>query len=540
MTPTSARRGTLVAGIVVGLSLLVGCAGSPATTPTGPATSGAARTDAIIAIEAEPVGGFDPTQGWGHGTTPLIQSTLVAHDADMAIVKDLATDYEIGADGLTLTFTLRTDARFTDGQPVTASDVVFTFKTAAGRQTSLDLTFMKDVQATGDHEVTFTLTAPNSSFIDTIAFVGIVPEHAYGAGYEAAPIGSGPWKLKQWNKGESVILEANADYYGTAPKLKDVTILFMKEDAAFAAAQARKVDVALTSASHALQKINGMRLEVVKTQDNRGLTLPMSPDEGKKTESGHPIGNDVTSSKALRQAIAYAVDRDMIAQSAVNGFATPAYSENDGAPWNNPEVRIEHDVNRAKKLLADDGWSDTDGDGILDKGGLKAEFTALYPAGDSTRQAIGMATAQQVEQIGIKMNVIGKSWDEIAQEMFANGVIMGWGSSSPYTSYLLHHSTNMLKDDYYNPEGFSNATVDGYLDAALHATSIEEANQQWRLAQWDGSTGTSMKGDVPWVWLVNLNHLYYVTDGLDIGRQSLHAHGASWTLLENLEEWSWS
>ena len=119
-------------------------------------------------------------------------------------------------------------------------------------------------------------------------------------------------------------------------------------------------------------------------------------------------------------------------------------------------------------------------------------------------------------------------------------MLMGWGSSNPYTSYLLYHSGNMLRDDYYNPEGFSDPTVDRYLDAALHAATTEEANEQWQLAQWDGTTGTAMKGDCPWVWLVNIQHLYYVRDGLDIGQQQLHAHGASWSLLQNLRDWSWN
>ena len=90
----------------------------------------------------------------------------------------------------------------------------------------------------------------------------------------------------------------------------------------------------------------------------------MLPDEGKKTESGAPIGNDVTCNIEIRQAIAYAIDRQQIVDVALNGFGRPAYSENDGMPWNNPEVKIETDAAYAKQLLADAGWEDTDGDGL--------------------------------------------------------------------------------------------------------------------------------------------------------------------------------
>lgn len=114
------------------------------------------------------------------------------------------------------------------------------------------------------------------------------------------------------------------------------------------------------------------------------------------------------------------------------------------------------------------------------------------------------------------------------------------GSSTPQTSYLLFHSDNKLKDDFYNPEGFDNAIVDGYLESAMQATTTEEMNEYFKKAQWDGSTGSSMLGEAPWVWLVNIDHLYYVSDGLEIGQQAIHPHGAAWPLVSNLKEWAWT
>lgn len=527
------------------LTLCMGCS-EPAETVSVPVNSTGnmqqsadIKEEVIIAISSEPENGFDPTVGWGHGTTPLIQSALVEYTLDMQIVNDLAAAYEISADGLRWVFTLRQDAYFTDGQQVTAADVAFTYQTAKNSQSALDLTCMQSCEVTGEFEVTFTLSAPTSTFIHTVATIGIVPEHAYSTDYANHPVGSGPWKFVQWNKGEQLILEANEDYYGTVPEIKKATLVFMDADAAFAAAKAGQVDVALTSATHATQEITGMRLEAVTTLDNRGFTLPTAPADGRTTESGHPIGNNVTSSLAIRQAMAYGIDREQIARDAVNGFGDPAYSENDGMPWNNPAVQIETDVEKAKQILADDGWEDLDGDGILEKNGLKAEFTCIYPSGDSVRQAVAMAAAQQVKELGIQIHVEGTSWDDISKRMFSDAVLMGWGSSNPYTSYLLYHSDNMLGEDYYNPEGYSSDVVDGYLDAALHAGDLETAYEQWRLAQWDGTTGTAMQGDCPWVWLVNIQHLYYVREGLDIGTQQLHAHGDSWTLVQNLRDWEW-
>ena len=497
------------------------------------------RDSVIIAISSEPET-LDPCQGWGHGNTPIVQSTLVKYDYDMSFSNDLATGYNLSEDGLTWTFTLRDDAFFTDGEAVTASDVVFTFETAKAAQSSVDLTFLEAVEAPNDATVVFTLSRPTSTFLNTIASVGIVPEHAYGPDYGTTPIGSGPFKFVQWNPQEQLILEANEDYYGEVPAMKRVTIVFMDEDAALAAARAGQVDVALTAATLATAEVEGYRIENISTVDNRGFTLPVLPDTGEVTESGYPIGNDVTCNLEIRQAIAYAIDRQQVAEAAVNGYATPCYSENDGMPWNNPEVAIETDVDYAKQLLADAGWSDTDGDGIVERDGLKAEFVCLYPSGDSVRQAVAMAAAEQVRAIGINIIVEGTSWDDLAKRMFSNAVMMGWGAANPYESYCLYYSGGALKDDYYNPEGYMSEVTDGYLTAAMEALTVEDAYRNWQLAQWDGETGTAMQGACPWVWIVNLDHVTYVRDGLSIGDQPIHGHGHGLPLIQNLSQWAWT
>lgn len=531
---------SLLLALTMLLGLLTACAAAAGEvgTQTGE-TGGEARDSVIVAISTEPET-LDPCQGWGHGNTPLVQSTLVKYDYDMSFQNDLAVDYNLSDDGLTWTFTLRDDARFTDGEPVTAGDVAFTFETAKAAHSSVDLTFLEKAEAADETTVVFTLSRPTSTFLNTIASVGIVPEHAYGPDYGSDPIGSGPFQLVQWNRQEQLILEANEDYYGQAPAMKRVTIVFMDEDAALAAARAGQVDVALTAATLATEELAGYRIENISTVDNRGFTLPVLPDEGEVTDSGYPIGNDVTCNLEIRQAIAYAIDRQGVADAVLNGYGTPCYSENDGMPWNNPEVVIDTDVDYARQLLADAGWADTDGDGIVERDGLKAEFTCLYPSGDSVRQAVAMAAAEQVREIGIHIIVEGTSWDDLAKRMFSNAVLMGWGAANPYESYCLYYSAGALKDDYYNPEGYLSDVTDGYLTAAMEALTVEEAYENWRLAQWDGETGTAMKGECPWVWIVNIDHVYYVREGLDIGAQQLHPHGASMPLLQNLQDWTWT
>ena len=493
----------------------------------------------VIAIGSEPET-LDPTQGWGHGNSPIVQSTLLKYTADLSFEYDLATGYELSQDGLIWTFTIRDDAYFTDGEKLTASDVAFTLETAKAVQGSVDLTYVESAAAQDDTTLVVTLSRPSSIFLNTLASVGIVPEHAYGPDYGRKPIGSGPYKLVEWRPQEQIIFTANEDYYGGVPAISNVVVVFMSEDAALAAVKAGEVDVAYSTATLGKTVIDGYHVEALPSADNRGFTLPMSPDEGKKTESGAPIGNDVTCPREIRQAIAYAIDRQQIVEAVLNGFGRPAYSENDGMPWNNPEVVLETDLEYAKKLLSDAGWKDTDGDGIVEKDGLKAEFSCLYPAGDSVRQAVAVASAEQVRAIGIRINVEGTSWDEIMRRMFSEAVMMGWGSANPNETYYLYRSEGALKDDFYNPEGYRSDVTDGYLHAAMEALTVAEANENWRMAQWDGTTGTAMQGECPWVWIVNLDHVTYVRDGLSIGDQPIHGHGHGLPLIQNLQQWIWA
>ena len=497
-----------------------------------------AKKELVLALGSEPEGGFDPINGWGRYGSPLFQSTLLKRDQDMNIINDLATGYEVSEDGLTWTVSIREDAKFSDGQPLTSEDVVFTFEKLMESSSTVDLTFVDSVTSKSDYSLEFKLKSPRSTFISNLIATGIVPKKSYTSEYYQNPIGSGPLVLVQWDKGQQIIVKPNENYYGQKPNFDKITFLFLEEDAAFAAAKAGQLDMTAIPPSYASQKIEGMKLTEVSSVDNRGIMFP-TVKSGEADADSNPIGNDVTSYLAIRQAINVALDRQAIVDGVLEGYGTKAYSICDKMPWWNEEtVTTDNDVDLAKKILTDGGWIDADGDGILEKDNIKAEFNLVYPSGDQLRQSLAMVVADMVKPIGINIVIEAKTWDEIEAVLHKDAILMGWGSQDPLEMYNVY-SSKMKGVEWYNPGYYENQKVDEYMEKALQARSEEEANEYWKKAQWDGETGLSGKGDVPWVWLVNRSHLYLVNDKLDIGKQQIQPHGHGWPITSNIEQWKW-
>lgn len=528
-----------VAALVV--SLLLGC-GRESAERSGGSRDG---DSVVIALDpgSEPEAGFDPAYGWGAGEhvhEPLIQSTLTVTNTDLTIGYDLATGYSVSEDGLTWQVTIRNDVKFTDGEPLTAGDVAFTYNTVKETSSVNDFTMLDHAEAADDATVIFHMTRPFSIWPYTMAEVGILPEHAYdSATYGTEPVGSGRYILKQWDKGQQVILEANPDYYGEAPKMKQVTILFMEEDAAFLAAQSGQVDLAYTSATYSEEEVEGYTLAAYESVDNRGLNLPAISET---TDSeGRAVGNDFTSDVLVRRAINIGVDRQEMIDHVLNGYGSPAYSVCDQLPWYNEASEVTYDSEGAAALLDEAGWVLGE-DGVREKDGVQAKMNLLYSNGDSVRQALAADFADQMEELGIICTIEGVGWDTAYDRALSEPLLWGWGAHTPMELYNIYHTIEGNTVDgkdmaQYSP--YANETVDTYMDQALAESDLEEAYTLWQQAQWDGTTGVTQEGDIPWVWLVNIDHLYWVRDGLTVAEQKIHPHGHGWSIVNNVDQWEW-
>ena len=547
------RVTALLCAVVFAAAGLTGCQGTevPAAVQTDAAEKESAAaggtegtkeavSDSVIVTmpsTSEPEAGFNPVYGWGAGEhvhEPLIQSTLTTTTADLKIGRDLATDYSVSEDGLTWTVTIRDDVKFTDGEPLTASDVAFTYNLCVENSSVNDFTMLKEAVAVDGTTVEFHMNTPFSIWPYTMAIVGIVPEHAYDENYGQNPIGSGRYIMKQWDKGQQVIFEANPDYYGDEVKMKKLTVLFMDEDAALAAAMAGQVDVAHTAASYADQVIDGYGLLRVASVDNRGINLPVDPP-GER--DGRPAGNAVTSAIAIRRAINIGIDREEMIANVLGGYGTPAYSVCDKMPWYNAAGQVEYDLEGAVKLLEDAGWI-PGADGIREKDGIRAAFTVMYTPGDSVRQALAEDLANQCAGLGIEVTTEGAGWDVAYDKALTQPLVWGWGAHTPMELYNIYHTQPDTGSAEYSP--YTNSAVDSYMEEALKATDLEASYELWQKAQWDGTTGVTQEGDIPWVWLCNVDHLYYVRNGLQVAEQKIHPHGHGWSIVNNVDQWEWN
>lgn len=498
------------------------------------------KDELIMCMGTRPPGEFDPRKRWGvYSQSQILHDTLLTRDADLNIIGDYAKTYDVSDDALTWTFHLRDDYMFSNGEPVTIEDVVFTYEMLKEDGIHWDLTFLEQINILDPQTLEFKLNEPRSTFVAQLTEIVILPRNHYDDNYSENPIGSGPYKLVQWDKDQQAIFEVNPYYAGEKPHFKKFTLLFLDENAALAAAKNGTADMIYVLPEFADEKIEGWKLHSFESNDVRGISMPTQPAGSGQTPEGYKVGNDVTSHLAIRQAFYIGLDRQTILDTVLDGHGKKAYSLVDKMPWWNEKTAIEDNkVDKAIEILEAAGWVDTDGDGIREKDGLKASFKLYHPSADVIRTNTAIVAAEQAKKLGIDVQLVGSNWDEIKSNMHSSPVVFAGGRHHPHQFYYMHHP-DLAGTAYCNIAYMDNPTVTGYLDDAMHAATQEEANRLWKMAQWDGKTGTSGLGDAPFNWLIRLDHLYMGDKRIDVGRQKIHTHGHEWSLLANIGEWKW-
>nr|WP_027872144.1 ABC transporter substrate-binding protein [[Eubacterium] cellulosolvens] len=531
------------------MATLTGC-GSAASTGSSSevaSTSTAAMTNAdddnesiniyvggsIFDNSMDPVKGF-MTYGYAFVNEPLIQV-----NKDSEYVPDLATGWTVSDDALTYTFDLRKGVKFSDGSDFTAEDVVFTYQQVKDNQAdneNVDLTKLASVKADGDYKVEFTLTEPYSPFLDITAMQQIVPSDAYdGEAFNEAPIGTGAYKVAQYDANQQIILQVNDQYWDNTPDIEQVNIIKMDQDTAYSNAVSGQLDVVMVSSTYINENIKGMSLHKLETMDVRNISLPTLPEQKMKDSKGneYEVGNKVTSDLAVRKALAIGIDRETIIKNAFNGEGKPSVNFTDNLPWASTETYDDNQVDEAKKLLDEAGWKEGS-DGIREKDGVRCSFDVIAPGNDEDRYKLATAVAESAKNLGIEIKVRNESWDVAVEEENKTPIVWGWGQYSPMVIQNLYDSSMFLEAQYANVSGFNNADCDKAIENAFNATNQADANKYWKEAQKIGDA------EYPYLFIVNIEHSYFINDKLDISEdtQIPHPHGHGSPIVCNLKDWT--
>ncbi len=480
-------------------------------------------------------GNYDPCLGFCSTGFHIFHSALYKFNKNAELEPDLATGYSISEDKCVYTYRLREDVKFSDGTPLKAEDVVFTYLTARDSGASVNLSKLLSAEAIDNYTVVFTLSEPWSAFLSNTAQLGIVPKSSYDENYRETGIGTGPFKVLQLDIDQQLIIAPNEYYYGTKSDFEKITILNLDEQVALAAARSGTLDLIMVNPEFAYENVPNMHLVRLKTIDNRCVSMPMI--KRATLPDGTSVGNDVTSDLSIRQALNIGINREEIINNALNGIGTPAYGRVDNMPWNSGYTFTDGHVEEAIEILESDGWIDTDGDGIREKNDVKAEFIVAADRGDMQRYQLAAAFSESAKPLGINIKAEALNWNEGILKSKTDGFVWGFGDYNPSEFYYWYHS-DVRGESYYNPSNYDSDVADEMINKALSAGSMDEANNYWKKLQYDFDSGSGTEFDLPFIWLANIDHTYLVKDNLDIGQQMIHPHGHGMPVLGNLNEWS--
>jgi peptide/nickel transport system substrate-binding protein len=337
----------------------------------------------------------------------LIFSHLVRLNARGEIEPDLAESWDISPDGLVYTFYLRKGVKFHDGQECTAFDVKFTYdkilepRIKSPFRSSFEI--VEEFKTLDKYTFQVVLKRPSNTFIYRL-LREIAPKHLLekvdlrNCSFNYHPVGSGPFKFKEWRKDDQITLEYNPDYYAGRPYLdKFIVKIYPNSKDIWVALMRSEVDcgIFLEREDYEIMK-EDPAFKTYAFPVDCYYAIFYNPDDV------------LLSDKRIREAMAYGIDRKALIQRIAGGYGLecigPFYPENLGF---NPAVQaFAYNPDKSKELLAQAGWLDSDGDGILEKNGEKLELRVLVDTRNNTFKRMAMFIRQQLQEIGMKLKVL--------------------------------------------------------------------------------------------------------------------------------------
>ncbi len=403
-----------------------------------------------------------------------ITDSLVQYDKDLREVPRLAESWEFSPDGKTLTFHLRRGVRWQDGELFTAEDVLLTVRKAREPATEARsyLSMFESLQSLTAPDPYTVVAKYSKPYVDALESwtIPILPSHLVDpdeplltSSYAAHPIGCGPFRLAEYNPGRSILLEANPDYWDGRPNIDRLEIRIIPDErTAFQALLNGDLDLMAVTPDFWKESRNseqGRRLKRFTFSRNNMWYVAWNET------GGRPFGDPRT-----RKAMIYALDRITFIRQVLDGLARPGItSYHPDTPWADPTLKPrEYDPAKAARLLAEAGWKDADGDGILDRNGRPFRFTLLYSRGSQELTARMAAWMQQSwAALGIRTDIQSLEWRAFLEKrnsgdfdaVMAN---MSFSSGSPDMLELYHSSA---RENGFNFFGLDDPEIDRLAEA---------------------------------------------------------------------------
>ncbi|CAM5281014.1 Oligopeptide-binding protein AppA [Streptomyces avidinii] len=527
------RSERAVVPLVAAVALAV--AVTACSAPGGKSASGSAGAGGgavVVGIAKDPAT-LSPLLGYGKGGNSKIFDGLLTHDAGMNLKPALATGLPKVTDGgLTYTYELRSGVKFSDGVPFTAKDVVFTYDTILDKKTNdaskSELDAIENVEAKGAGEVVFHLKYSYAPFAERTV-LPIVPEHVVSGqdvnagNFTTHPIGTGPYVLTGWSKGEKLTFKANPHYWGGAPKVKDFTMAVIADD-----------DVRATRLRSGDLDGAVLPADLAATFKNDGTKKTYQADTFDYRMVSLPSANEVAGDASVRRALDIAVDRKAMVDGILDGAGKEAYGPvPTGGKWFAKGTELTHDLPAARRILDEAGWK-PGADGIREKDGRRAAFTLWYPSGDTLRQKFALAYASDARKAGIQVDVQAGTWEVIATRRKNDATLGGNGNPADpdFVQYPLLYS-KLAGIGLNNTGGYDNPAVDAALDAGR-----TEHDPAARKAAYD-TVQRELAKDPGYTFLAYIDHVYVVDDAFDgVSTQTEpHDHGMAAGPWWNVQDW---
>ncbi len=424
-----------------------------------------------------------------HDLVTLIFSGLTRTDAQGQIIPDLADSWTVMDQGLTYVFTLRENAKWHDGTPVTADDVVYTISLLQDKTSDLLpeqslLWRTATVDKLDSRTVRFSLSEPLAPFLDytTLPLLpahrlkNITPQALRQVSFNTAPIGSGPFRLVELTD-EHVKLQAFEDFYGPQPYLKEIDFrLYPDLPSELTAYQAGSIQ--------GISQIPALDLATVATLEDLAI---YSAQQASCVAVFLNLDRPALQDKRVRQALRMAVNRQQLVDAYLAGQGVVADSPIFPGSWAYaPDLRsTQYNADAARALLKEAGWTDTDNDGIRDRDNLPLAIT-LVTNDDPTRKVMAEAIAEQWADIGIRTSVRTANLATLRTQYLEprnfDAVLYGWAQSTADPDpYPLWHSSQI--EGGLNFAGLKNNAIDNLLEAGRQTTDIEERRRLYRKFQ---------------------------------------------------------